>query len=75
MTPLEPKTPARPARTATAPLLYWLLVLCGLAGCTLQRLDAFDDVVPLWIGTVVGLGIGQLVAGPAFASGCSRRSE
>ena len=60
MTPLESKTPAAPARTAA--LLYWLLVICGLAGITMQRLDALDEVLPLWVGTVVGLGLGQLVA-------------
>jgi hypothetical protein len=55
-------TPALPPRTATASLLYWLLVVCGLAGITLQRLDALDDVMLLWGGTVVGLALGQLVA-------------
>ncbi|MDB5219741.1 MAG: hypothetical protein JWO86_7668 [Myxococcaceae bacterium] len=56
------KMPALPPRTATASLLYWLLVVCGLAGITLQRLDALDDVMLLWGGTVVGLALGQLVA-------------
>lgn len=69
MTPLDDKTPldaktsavsARPARTAA--LLYWLLVICGLTGITMQRLDALHEVLPLWVGTVVGLGLGQLVA-------------
>ncbi len=50
------------APTSTAPLLYWLLVICGLGGLTMQRLDAPRDVLPLWAGTIVGLGLGQLVA-------------
>jgi hypothetical protein len=53
---------AVPRRTATAPLLYWLLVICGLTGITLSRVDALDEVVPLWVGTIVGLGLGQLIA-------------
>ena len=46
----------------TAALLYWLLIACGLVGLTLQRLDAPSDVGPLWLGTVLGVGLGQTVA-------------
>lgn len=53
---------AVPRPTATAPLLYWLLVVCGLTGITLQRVDALEEVLPLWVGTIVGLGLGQLIA-------------
>ena len=48
-------------RTASAPLLFWLLIVCGLAGVTAQRIDALGDVLPLWLGTVGGVAIGQLV--------------
>ena len=67
MTPSPKPSPqatsrALPRRTATAPLLYWLLVICGLTGITLQRADALEQVLPLWVGTIVGLGLGQLIA-------------
>jgi hypothetical protein len=62
MTPVQTKTPAGPRSTSTATLLYWLLVICGLAGITMQRLDAIDEVLPIWVGTIAGLGLGQLVA-------------
>lgn len=62
MMPLHAKAPAGPVRTSTATLLYWLLVICGLAGITMQRLDAIDEVLPIWVGTITGLGLGQLVA-------------
>lgn len=56
-------TPATPTpRTASAVLLYWLLVVCGLAGLTVVRFDTPKDLVPLWLGTVVGVALGQLVA-------------
>ena len=48
--------------TAAAPLLYWLLVVCGLAGVSLQRFGALDELVPLWIGTIAGVGLGQSLA-------------
>jgi hypothetical protein len=53
-------TPAAP--TATAPLLYWLLIVCGLAGLTFQRFDAPRGLVFLWAGTVGGAALGQLIA-------------
>ncbi|MDB4945597.1 MAG: hypothetical protein JWP97_5131 [Labilithrix sp.] len=48
--------------TWTTALLYWLFTLCGLAGITVLRADAPDDVLALWLGSVVGLAGGQLVA-------------
>lgn len=51
-----------PVGTSAAPLLYWLLVVCGLAGLTIQRLDAPDDLLPLWAGTALGVALGQFVA-------------
>lgn len=62
MTPAPTTTSAGPRSTSTATLLYWLLVICGLAGLTMQRLDAVDEVLPIWVGTLTGLGLGQLVA-------------
>jgi hypothetical protein len=58
----EATSRAVPQRTATAPLLYWLLVICGLTGITVQRADALEEVLPLWVGTIVGLALGQLIA-------------
>ena len=58
----KPSAPATKPRTSEATLLYWLLVLCGLAGLTFQRLDAPFEVAPLWFGTVAGVGLGQLIA-------------
>lgn len=42
--------------------LYWILVLCGLVGTTILRRDHLDQLVPLWIGTVGGVTIGQLAS-------------
>ena len=42
--------------------LYWILVLCGLVGTTLLRRDHTEQLVPLWIGTVGGVTIGQLAS-------------
>jgi hypothetical protein len=47
---------------AAAPLLYWLLLVCGLAVLTLQRIDALDKVLPLWVGAVAGTALGHLLA-------------
>jgi len=55
------KTTRSPSPTASTTLLFWLLIVCGLAGITAQRLDAVSDVLPLWLGTVGGVAIGQLV--------------
>jgi hypothetical protein len=51
-----------PRGTAAAPLLYWLTVICGLAGITILRLDDERHVVPIWFGSIVGLALGQLLA-------------
>ncbi|MBX3229475.1 MAG: hypothetical protein KIT84_17345 [Labilithrix sp.] len=47
--------------TGTAPLLYWLAVVSGLAGLTMLRLDDVDKVVPIWFGSIVGVALGQLL--------------
>lgn len=53
---------------ALAPLVYWLLVICGLAGITVLRFGSYgafvtsDDVFALWAGSVVGIGLGQLTS-------------
>lgn len=46
----------------TAVLLYWLLVVCGLAGLTVLRFEDLAEVAALWIGSVVGVAVGQLSA-------------
>ena len=48
--------------TATAPLLYWLAVICGLTGITVLRIDEPSKVVPIWFGAIVGISLGQLIA-------------
>lgn len=48
--------------TGTAPLLYWLAVICGLTGLTVLRIDELDKVVPVWFGAIVGIALGQLIA-------------
>ena len=53
--------------TATAPLLYWLILACGLAAFSLRRLAHFsDELLPLWAGTVIGTAIGQGLASLRF---------
>lgn len=58
----SPASPKAPAATSTASLLYWLLVVCGLAGLTLMRLDTPSDLLPLWAGSLAGVALGQLLA-------------
>ncbi len=48
--------------TGTAPLLFWLLVIGGLAGVTLIRFDDQRFILPLWFGSIVGVSIGQILA-------------
>jgi hypothetical protein len=48
--------------TASAPLLYWLLIVCGLAGITMMRWDSLWEIAPIWLGTLAGVGIGQALA-------------
>lgn len=62
-----PKIPYRKPQgpvvgTATAPLLYWLAVICGLTGITVIRIDQIQEVIPIWFGAIVGVSLGQLVA-------------
>lgn len=50
---------------ALAPLVYWLLIVSGLAGITVLRFSSYgsfvtsDDIVALWAGSVFGVGLGQ----------------
>jgi len=55
--------------TGVVVLLYWLLVVAGLEGLTIVRADAGGsagggerELVALWVGTVAGVALGQLVA-------------
>lgn len=52
----------RANHTAAAALLYWLMVMCGLAGLSVVRADSPREFVPLWIGSVVGVALGQGLA-------------
>ena len=47
--------------TAAAALVYWLMVMFGLAGLSVLRMNTPRDFVPLWIGSVAGVGLGQLL--------------
>ena len=58
---IDVKTPEAKG-TGTAPLLYWLAVICGLTGISVLRIDDFSHVVPIWFGAVVGIALGQLMA-------------
>ena len=46
--------------TASAALLYWLVLLCGLEGLTIVRSDT-QHLGALWAGSLAGVAIGQLV--------------
>ena len=48
-------------RTAAAALIYWLMVMCGLAGLSVLRVNAPREFVPLWVGSVAGVALGQLL--------------
>jgi hypothetical protein len=56
------KKPATPPGTAAAPLLHWLLVVAGLAVLTVLRIDEVETLLPLWVGSILGTGLGQLFA-------------
>jgi hypothetical protein len=65
----RPKSPPGAVGLAAAPLLYWLLVLSGLVGLTVVRVDAIvgpveldERLAPMWVGTVAGVAVGQLLA-------------
>jgi hypothetical protein len=62
MTPHVRPLAARVKGTAIAPLMYWLVLVYGLALLTALRMDELDKTVPLWVGSVVGTGLGQLLA-------------
>jgi hypothetical protein len=58
-------SPKARAGIATTPLLYWLVVVCGLAGVTAARLDAASvtgDLAALWVGSLAGVLLGQIIA-------------
>ena len=61
MSPLKTNLGATPRGTATAPLLFWLAVICGLVGITFLRVNDPHAYIPLWFGSVVGISIGQLL--------------
>jgi len=46
-------------RTAAAALVYWLMVMCGLAGLSVLRMNTPREFVPLWVGSVAGVALGQ----------------
>ena len=52
----------KPRIPITTAALYWLLVLCGLVGTTILRRNHIEQIIPLWIGTVGGVTIGQLAS-------------
>jgi hypothetical protein len=58
---MKAKTP-RETSSAAAPLVYWLLLVCGLAAFSALRIDELERVVPLWVGTLLGTAVGQLMA-------------
>ncbi|MFT3770293.1 MAG: hypothetical protein QM820_33110 [Minicystis sp.] len=61
VTPGPRAAPATPG-TAAAPLLHWLLVVCGLAVLTVLRDGELDKMLPLWVGAVIGTAMGQFLA-------------
>ena len=56
---MNPRTSSN--HTAAAALVYWLMVMCGLAGLSVLRMNTPRDFVPLWIGSVAGVALGQLL--------------
>ncbi len=56
----DAKTEVAARATASAALLYWLLLLCGLEGLTIVRVDT-QHLGALWIGSIAGVALGQLV--------------
>lgn len=50
------------SHTSAAALVYWLMVMCGLAGLSVLRMNTPREFVPLWIGSVAGVGLGQTLA-------------
>ena len=56
---MNARTSTRP--TAAAALIYWLMVMCGLAALSVMRASTPREYVPLWIGSVAGVALGQLL--------------
>lgn len=53
-------TPSRsPRAPLVAPLLYWLVLVCGLAGTTVARLDELPWLAALWGGALGGAVLGH----------------
>jgi hypothetical protein len=57
---MKPQHPT--PRTLAAPLVYWLLVVSGLALLTAVRIDEVEKTVPIWIGAALGTAFGQILA-------------
>ncbi len=55
-----PRTDVAVRATASAALLYWLVLLCGLEGLTIVRVDT-PHLGALWVGSIAGVALGQLV--------------
>jgi len=50
-------------KNALVPLLYWLVVVAGLAGFTMKRIGGDTrELFPMWTGTILGVALGQLLA-------------
>jgi len=60
------KAHRHPRLPATAPLLYWLLVVCGLVAAAVTRVAELDEVVALSAGAIFGTALGQLLATARF---------
>lgn len=60
MSAITKKTEVAARATASAALLYWLLLLCGLEGLTIVRVDT-QHLGALWVGSIAGVALGQLV--------------
>ncbi|TMQ12648.1 MAG: hypothetical protein E6J90_30780 [Deltaproteobacteria bacterium] len=54
--------PQRSQLAAPVVLVYWLMVLGGLALFTVTRVDNVSDILPLWIGALAGTLLGQFLA-------------
>ena len=54
------KTAVAVRTTASAALLYWLVLLCGLEGLTIVRVDT-QHLGALWVGSIAGVALGQLL--------------
>lgn len=57
-----PAAPPAPRLPAAATLTHWLVLVCGLALLSAVRIEELDRMAPLWMGSVLGTAIGQLLA-------------